>query len=216
MAKRRWWRFGLGGLTGRRQLQLLAAQLATVHDGLSVVRALTAGELALDEARKKMGVVEHEGDDDRARLVDTLAVSLVTPIDREDVFRLSRSIDDVLDELRDFVREADMFGAEELQSFTALLDGIGEGIGAIERAVDNVEKSGKAAAREVLAARKAGNRVRRGYQRRVVRLLSGDPAKAVTAGELRELELLRTIDRVVRHLGAAADALADGVMKRWH
>ena len=39
----------------------------------------------------------------------SLAGVLVTPVDREDLFRLSRSIDDVLDNLRDFVREWDLY-----------------------------------------------------------------------------------------------------------
>ena len=61
--------------------------------------------------------IEQRGDRLRAELVWRLEGVLVAPIDREDLFRLSRSIDDVLDNLRDFVREWDLFDVEAAAEF---------------------------------------------------------------------------------------------------
>lgn len=41
--------------------------------------------------------LEHEADEVRRVLIDKLNRSFVTPIDREDIFALSRAIDDILD-----------------------------------------------------------------------------------------------------------------------
>ena len=67
-----------------------------------------------------MAEIEQRGDALRGKLVTRLAGVLVTPIDREDLFRLSRSIDDVLDNLRDFVREWDLYGIEANDAYLSL------------------------------------------------------------------------------------------------
>ena len=65
---------------------------------------MAKGKLAPGEAHERIAEIEQRGDAMRAELVTRLSGVLVAPIDREDLFRLSRSIDDVLDNLRDFVR----------------------------------------------------------------------------------------------------------------
>jgi uncharacterized protein Yka (UPF0111/DUF47 family) len=46
---------------------------------------------------KRVGAIEKEADELRRILIDDLNRTFVTPIDREDLFSLSRTIDDVLD-----------------------------------------------------------------------------------------------------------------------
>ena len=60
---------------------------------------------------------------------------LVAPIDREDLFRLSRSIDDVLDNLRDFVREWGLLTLEDAHGFAGLLGAAANAIDDLQRAV---------------------------------------------------------------------------------
>jgi uncharacterized protein len=87
--------------------------------------------------------VEHRGDRARGGFVHALA----PPLDREDLFRVSRSVDDVLDNLRDFARELELFAVSDVAM-------------------------------------------------------------------LKRRELLRRLDVVGLRLGEAADALADGAVKR--
>jgi hypothetical protein len=60
------------------------------------------------------------------------------------------------------------------------------------------------------AAKKAGNKIRRLYERAVAELLQQELSMEV----LRQRELLRRLDIVALRLGEAADALADGALKR--
>jgi uncharacterized protein Yka (UPF0111/DUF47 family) len=154
--------------------------------------------------------VEHEGDEGRSRLVAELTRALTTPIDREDLFRLSRSVDDVLDNLRDFIRAAHLFGVSGPEHLLRLIEAIIEGVSQMRPAVLAMAHSPAAATEAALGAKKAGNQIRRYYDEEVARLLEGE----LTADMLRRRELLRRLDVVGLRLGEAADALADGAMKR--
>lgn len=137
---------------------------------------------------------------------------LATPIDREDLYRLSRSVDDVLDNLRDFVREADLFGPPGLGFAVPPLDAVLEGLTSLDTAVRKVLAEPAAVTVAALGARKAGNRVRETRQAALTRLFAGP----LDIDVLRRRELLDRLDAVGRRLGEAADALSDAMLKRSH
>ncbi|WP_344437545.1 DUF47 domain-containing protein [Kitasatospora nipponensis] len=202
----------LAQLSNSGQVDLLRLQLGVTRRAVTVVGAMTLDEISPADARELMTSIEHEGDDCRAELVDQLARSLVTPMDREDIYRLSRSIDDILDSLRDLVRGCDLYQVNDLARFAPFLEALSAGIDHLELALIAFTDSRASVGRAVLAAKKSCNRMRRLYQEQVAELF----AREITADALKERELLRTLDTVGLHLGAAGDALADGVMKRWH
>lgn len=84
---------------------LLREQVMTTRKGVSIALDAVEGHLSVDESRKSVNDIEHEGDEVRSKVVHALAKAWTTPLDREDLFRFSRSIDDVLDNTRDFIRE---------------------------------------------------------------------------------------------------------------
>jgi uncharacterized protein len=165
------------------------------------------------KARTEMGAIEHLGDQHRSVLVEALSHALITPFDREDLFRLSRSIDDVLDNLRDFVREYDLFHAPPGEAFASVLVPIEEALVQLREAVGRILESPAGLTRGALAAKKVGNTVRQEYQTALAELFD---ASEVTMDVLKCRELLRRLDVVGLRLGESADALADGAMKRSH
>ncbi|UPK75591.1 DUF47 family protein [Nocardioidaceae bacterium SCSIO 66511] len=190
----------------------LSGQLHAAQEGADLALAMTSGALAAAEAREQMRLTEHRGDRERGRLVGGLSRALVTPMDREDLFRLSRSIDDVLDTLRDFVRESDLFGMGDQADLAPILDQIRAGLSALSDAVDDLLANPDRVAASALAAKKAGGGVRRLYEDEIARILADE--NGVLA--LRKHELARRLDDVGRQLSQAADSIADGAMKRWH
>src|SRR5919202_3352021 len=76
-------------------LQLLAQQADKTREGLETLehffRTLDQGDA------RRIEQIEKEADELRRILIDDLNRAFVTPIDREDLFALSRTIDDVLD-----------------------------------------------------------------------------------------------------------------------
>ncbi|MFC4119774.1 DUF47 domain-containing protein [Nonomuraea zeae] len=202
----------LRGRTGRRVIDLIRSQVAMAREGAVLACTAAAGTVESAEARARMSVVEHEGDAARAELVRALSRTLATPIDREDLFRLSRSIDDVLDQLRDFVREADLFGLSDLSFAVEPLHAVIDGLDELEQALVKIVSDPGSVMAALLATRKSQSRVRQLYQTRLTELF----AAPLEMDTLRERELLSRLDAVGRRLGEAADALADAMLKRSH
>ncbi len=188
----------------------IIGQLDANVQGAIIARDAVSGRLPRDEARRQMIDVEHQGDEARAQLVSRLSRSLMTPIDREDLFPLSRSVDDVLDNLRDFVRELDLLQVHGGEPFVGILDAVIEHVQAFGAAVGDLGDNPERVSRGTLAAKK--NKIRERYQLAVATVLDGE----VTMDKLKRRELLRRLDVVGLRLGEAADALADGAMKRSH
>src|SRR5690606_16400876 len=112
-------------MTGRMDTALsdaLLGQLKATKEGAWLAMAMIGGEVGRTGAHEQMRTIEHLGDEERRLLVEELESALITPIDREDLFRLSRSIDDVLDSLPQFVRESHPYRVPDHICFTSLLD----------------------------------------------------------------------------------------------
>jgi len=193
---------------------LVTRQIDATLEGAFLVRdVVTSGE-AIEgaSAREQMTVIEHEGDAQREQLVTALSWALVTPIDQEDLFRLSRSIDDVLDNLRDFLREWDLYGMNSTGTFGPLLDAVIEGMTELRQAISVLATQPSEVAQGALASKKVGNKIRRLYQLEMARLFERELSMDV----LKRRELLRRLDVVGLRLGEAADYLADASVKRSH
>ena len=202
-------RAALQDLLGRRQRHLadeLRGQLDASRDAVDVALAAVRGE-----ARGRLDALESTGDAHRSRLVTTLATTFVIPIDREDLFRFSRSVDDVLDNLQDFGRELELYGVPpDPRGLVPVLEPILGGLAGLRRAVDALEDDGRAVPDGYRAAKQAHNAVRAAYQQAIADLFAVEP----TGASLKQRELLRRLDVVGLRLGEAADVLADGHLKR--
>lgn len=203
----------LGELTGSVERELvthLAGQVAAAREGAMLAKEAAVGGSDRSELEQRMSAAEHAGDDERAQLVDTLSTALMTPFDREDLFRVSRSIDDVLDNLQDFVRELSLFGVAD-ERFARILDAVDGCLTELNIAVTGIRDGGETVVSHALGASKASALVRERYQDGLADLFTADE---VTTELLKRRELLRRLDVVGLRLGEAADALADGAVKR--
>jgi predicted phosphate transport protein (TIGR00153 family) len=59
--------------------------------------------------------LEHKGDEEVHRMYDALHFAFITPIDREDLFGLIKSIDDITDHVEDVANRFDMFAIKEVR-----------------------------------------------------------------------------------------------------
>ena len=204
-AIRRLQRGGAAGL-----VVILDRQLAETLSACRLARSLAEGTVDPGEARDSMAEIEHKGDMLRGELVAKLAGVLVAPIDREDLFRLSRSVDDVLDNLRDFVREWDIYKPEAAGEFLGLLEATASGVGDLRRAVLTIAADPKATSQSTLRCKKSANEVRRRYDVELGKLFCCE----FTMEVFKVRELLRRLDVVGLRLNEAADVLSDAAVKR--
>lgn len=93
--------------------EYLERQAAIAHDASKVLLDLKNGASVAD-VRGSMQKLEHDGDKVFRGLLDALAQTFVTPIDREDLQHLSAELDDVLDSMNGAVRAASLYGVEQM------------------------------------------------------------------------------------------------------
>lgn len=165
-----------------------------------------------EQLSERLGEIEAEGDRWRGRLIKALSEALSTPMDREDLFRLSRSIDDVLDNLRDFAREYALYQPGNGAVFVPVLETLVEGVPALHVAVEDLMRSPQDAVRSAHSAKQVANALRAAYEDGIATLFQGE----LTMDVLKCRELLRRLDVVGLRFAESADALADGALKRGH
>lgn len=200
----------LRGRSSRRFVELLVGHVEATLDGARLVERAARGEIDWAEARVAMRQVEHRGDEYRESLIGELATAIITPIDREDLFRVSRSIDDVLDNLRDVVRLCDLFEIRDAAVMVPVLETIVTAVTALREVTVVIVDAPREITTRASLVKKAGNRIRRAYDAALAELFRGELRMEV----LREREVLRRLDVVGLRLGEAADALSDAAMKR--
>ncbi|HEY8803181.1 MAG TPA: DUF47 family protein, partial [Candidatus Dormibacteraeota bacterium] len=81
----------------RRFVQLLSEQADLTVRALQALEKFGRQPTANNDFIEEIKDIEREGDAKRRILIDELAHTYATPFDREDLFALSRAIDDILD-----------------------------------------------------------------------------------------------------------------------
>ena len=200
----------LGGGGSRAVAGLLTSQLDAAIAATRVISDALEHPEGREASTRELIDLEHEGDRLRGLLVRELTIRIVTPIDREDLFRVSRSIDDILDNLRDFHREEALFQPVEPSAFLPVLAAAGTAMIELRAAITAIAGDPEEIGTRALAARKAGREVRRLYDRALGEVFSTELSMAT----LKRRELLRRLDVVGLRLREAADALADAAVKR--
>ena len=207
------WRRVWRDLIGRGEqvfIDLLLHQVDIALEAAKLLRDAQDEPELSSEVCEEVYRLEDEGDDQRTAVLTELATALTTPIDREDLFRLSRSIDDVLDNLRDFAVELERYGAPPHERFAGPLTAIADGLEELRNAIGKLD-GGVSDAPAAARAAKHANDARSAYHDAMADLLHDDE---VTMQTLRHRELLRRLDVTGLRLGEAADALTSGALKR--
>lgn len=189
----------------------LRAQVSAVADAARAALQVVNKELSNEEGSALIEEIETAGDEARAKLAEELTQALGPPIDHEDLFRVSRSVDDVLDNLRDFVNELNLFGPADRSTLVAPLEPIVEAVDELAEAVKMLDEDPKAVTNLGFKAQKTAGKVHRSYQKCLAELFD---TETVTVDMLRSRELLRRLDVIGLRLQEATAALSDGLMKR--
>lgn len=177
-------------------VRLLIEQAEWTDKGLeALVAYMDDGNLAsANEVRR----CEKEADEVRRILIDELNRTFVTPMDREDIFALSRAIDDILDYAYSTVDEMSVLHVTPntyLQRMVSLLRDAAEEVHlAMQRLKDHPDVATDHAQR----AKALENRVESVYREAIAALFQGpaEPEHIVEMLKLRE---------IYRHLSNAAD-----------
>jgi len=189
----------MGRLFRKRQnifIKLIHDQAALTLEGLEALKAYFENQDPA--AAKLLTSKEKEADEARRILIDELNRTFVTPFDREDIFTLSRTIDDVLDYAYSTVNEMEIFKVQATPFMQRMASLLRDAAYELLMAVDRLEQHPNVAGDHAQRAKALENRVEDVYREALANLFEGaeDIAHVVKILKLRE---------VYRHLSNAAD-----------
>ena len=147
---------------------------------------------------QQVRAAEKDADEVRRILIDELNRSFVTPIDREDLFSLSRAIDDILDYADTTVDEMATLGVAPNPYLVRMVSLLRDASEEINRGVQLLKERPGVANDHAVRAKALENRVEAVYREAIAALFSGprDVEHVVEMLKLRE---------IYRHLSNAAD-----------
>jgi predicted phosphate transport protein (TIGR00153 family) len=192
-------------------IKMIHDQASLTLEGMDALKDYMASNNHDDAAR--LIAKEKQADEARRILIDELNQTFVTPFDREDIFTLSRTIDDVLDYAYSTVNEMEILKVEPTPYMLRIASLLRDGAYELLMAVDCLEEHPRVTNDHAQRAKALENKVEDVYREALADLFSGveDIAHVVKMLKLRE---------VYRHLSNAADrgdeaanVLADIVVK---
>ncbi len=195
-----------------RFIELLIKQAEHTWEGL---QALLSYIREPDEAlARKLSEKEKEADEVRRILIDELNRTFVTPLDREDIFALSLTVDDVLDYANTTIEEMSMLEIEPTAHMERMVSLLTEAAREIYMGVTRLESHPSVANDHAVRAKALENRVETVYREAIADLfhLPRDVDHIVDMLKLREV--YRHLSNAADRGDAAANVIGDIVVKR--
>ena len=177
-------------------MRLLIEQAAKTVEGMELLETFMEG--GDREVAKRIGQVEKEADEVRRILLDELNRSFVTPIDREDIFALSLTVDDILDYGNSTVDEMVTLEVEPNSYLRRIVSLVREAANEIYMGVLRLQDHPNVANDHAVRARALENRVETVYREALAELFH----RPTDIDQIMDMLKLREI---YRHLSNAAD-----------
>ena len=192
--------------------KLIEEQASLSYEGLKLlVKYLETQDSDIAE---QLSLKEKEADEVRRILIDELNRSFVTPFDREDIFALSRSIDDVIDYADSTLAEMVILKVQPtpymLRMATLLKDAAYE----IYQAVLRLQNHPNVATDHAQRAKALENRVEAVYREALADLFSGPEDLHHVVEMLKLREVYRHLSNAADRGDEAANTIADVVVKK--
>ena len=191
----------------------LERQAVAAHDGASALSAFNKEGASVDAVAKSVQVVEHQGDAIVHELEEALAKTFVTPIDREDLQKLSSQLDDILDLTNGAARGSVLFGVvRPTVAMTTLIDKLVACTAVLKDTLPNLRKHAYSelitASRTLRQLEKEADVV---YREAVRGLFSDEKVDAKML--LREKQVLEDLEKAIDRCEYVADTLANLAVK---
>lgn len=187
--------------------RLLSNQGRKVEEGMQALVAYMKDPHPLKGATVLR--LEEEADGFRRSLIEELNQAFVTPIDREDINVLSRSVDDIIDYAKSTVEEMMAFGVPPNSHMILMSEGLCEAASAIAEAIDALEDNPEKSQERIVFAKKRENYVEHCYREALVELFKGDNVVSI----LKNREIYRHLSNAADRSDEAANIISDIIVK---
>ena len=192
--------------------KLIEEQASLSYEGLRLlVKYLETQD---PEIAEQLSLKEKEADEVRRILIDELNRSFVTPFDREDIFSLSRSVDDVIDYADSTVSEMVTLNVKATQYMQRMAKLLKDAAYEIYQAVLRLHKHPNVAIDHAQRAKALENRVEAVYREALADLFSGPEDLHHVVEMLKLREVYRHLSNAADRGDEAANIIADVVVKK--
>jgi hypothetical protein len=147
---------------------------------------------------RKVSQFEKDADEVRRILIDELNKTFVTPFDREDIFALSLTIDDILDYANTTLDELELFNVKPNTYIQRIVSLLADAAMEIYRSVTRLMEHPGVANDHAVRAKSLENRVEHVYREALAELF-------VTPDDIDGIMKILKLREIYRHLSNAAD-----------
>ncbi len=158
---------------------------------------------------------EKEGDEIRRILIDEINRTFSTPFDREDIFSLSRAIDDILDYANTAVDEMDILNIKPNSHLIKMSDILLRAARNLYQAVKMLSSYPRVSTNHVIKTKEFENRLERVYRAALSELFSTPKDLKGIIDILKERELYRHLSNAGDKCDEAADIIGDILVKNF-
>jgi predicted phosphate transport protein (TIGR00153 family) len=190
-----------------RFFEILSRQASKTLEGLEALWNFVENESK--ENANLVRSIEREADELRRILVEELDQTFVTPLDREDIYALSRAIDDVVDYANTTVDEMEIYevrGDEHIREMVNILRKVAR---ELNDAVNILKDYPKISLEHAVKAKSYENQMEKAYHLALAHLFKGTD----TVYMLKMREIYRHLSNAADRGDEAADIISSIVMK---
>jgi predicted phosphate transport protein (TIGR00153 family) len=187
--------------------EMLHAQSQKVQEGLDALYAWAEG--GVPTQRERVKDVEREADELRRIVIEELNQTFVTPFDRDDIFSLSRAIDDVMDYADRTVDEMEIYEVKPNNHVVQMIDILRKAARELNDAIRLIQKYPNIALEHATKAKAAENEMENAYHRALAELFKGTD----TVYMLKMREIYRHLSNAADRGDEAANLIGDIVVK---
>jgi hypothetical protein len=191
-------------------IKLIHDQAALTLQGLEALKAYMSEDTTPAE---RLEASEKQADEARRILISELNKTFVTPFDREDIFSLSRTIDDVLDYAYSTVTEMEVLRVRPTPFMQRIASLLRDAAYELLMAVDRLELHPEVANEHAQRAKTLENRVEEVYREALADLFSGAEDIKHVMKMLKSREVYRHLSNAADRGDEAANVIADIVVK---
>jgi hypothetical protein len=165
------------------------------------------------ESADKLTATEKEADEVRRILIDELNRTFVTPIDREDIHALSRTIDDMLDYAYSTVNEMEVLKVKPTAYMLRIASLLRDAAAELHLAVQRLKDHPNVANDHAQRAKALENRVEGVYREALADLFTGPEDVKHVVKMLKTREVYRHLSNAADRGDEAANVIADIIVK---
>lgn len=177
-------------------IHLITQQATLALEGMDILKAYLANP-AKDLA-DQLTAKEKEADEVRRILIDELNRTFITPFDREDIFALSRAIDDILDYAYSTMTEITILKVQPTEYMVRICSLLRDATFELMKAMEILQDHPAVAAEHAQRAKALENRVETVYREALADMF-------VETDDVQTLVNILKLREVYRHLSNAAD-----------